>query len=405
MVSLRLLTASRIASRPIGSVAALLVSIGVAGACASSASEPPGSGVDAGGGSSGTGSGGSSGSAGSGGASGTGASSGSGGSGGGTFDAGSDAPPDPDAACGLVTEKANASPLNLYIVMDKSSTMVGSKWDSAIAGLTAFLNDANSAGINIAIKFFPRPPDSTPACDQMAYSTPTVPFDTLPNNAQPIITALNAEAPNGFSTPTYPALGGAILKGIELAQNDPASTSAVLLVTDGVPEGISGTCAGGVDPNTTQAVSTLAFNGFNFTPSVPTYVIGLPGVDQTFADTVAQAGGSGSAIVIGSTNVEVEFRNALKKIRGQALPCEYDVPSDVGSSVDLDRVNVVFTPSDGSDAQTIPQATDCSGGTGWVYDDPSNPKKIELCPGSCSTVQDDFEASLDILLGCKTVVQ
>src|SRR5262245_28829295 len=64
---------------------------------------------------------------------GAGTATGAGGNGGQIFvdGGGNDALPDPDAACGLVTEQATATPLHLYIVLDKSSTMMGTKWDAA----------------------------------------------------------------------------------------------------------------------------------------------------------------------------------------------------------------------------------------------------------------------------------
>jgi hypothetical protein len=308
-----------------------------------------------------------------------------------------------DSGCGLISQKAKSTPLHLYIVMDKSSSMAGNKWDASKAGLEAFVNSADSQGIYVGLKFFPRQPDSIPACDQPAYAIPDTPFDVLPANAQPIIQALAAQAPNGLGTPTYPALGGGLLKGIEIAQNNPGHTSAVLLVTDGVPQGPAPLC-GGVNPEDTQVIANLAGNGKNFNPPVLTYVIGLPGVDQSFANAVASAGGTDSAILVSSTNVQKEFADALAKVRGQALPCEYDLPDQVGTEFDLDHVNVWITPGGGT-AAAVPQVGDCSEGPGWYYAPPSPaaPETIVLCPTVCDGVKSDFAASVDIVLGCPTV--
>jgi hypothetical protein len=309
-----------------------------------------------------------------------------------------------DSGCGLISEKAKSTPLHLYIVMDKSSSMVGNKWDSAKVGLEAFVNSADSNGIYVGMKFFPRTPDAVPACDQQAYATPDTPFDLLPANAQPIIQALAAQSPNGLGTPTYPALGGGLLKGIEIAQNNPGHTSAVLLVTDGVPQGPAALC-GGVNPEDTQVIADLAANGKNFNPPVLTYVIGLPGVDQSFANAVASAGGTDAAILISATNVQKEFEDALAKVRGQALPCEFDIPDEVGKGeIDFDHVNVLITPGGGS-AETVPQTTDCGAGAGWYYSPapPADPQTIVLCPEVCDGLKQDFEASVDIVLGCVTV--
>src|SRR5690606_6638869 len=127
----------------------------------------------------------------------------------------------PDGACALYEEQAVIKPLNLYIMYDKSSSMAGTKWEAAKAGLAAFVADVDSTGVNVGLRFFPRAASGAAECDQNAYKDPTVPFGPLPDNAAAIINAIEAEAPNGFGTPIYPALGGAILKGIELVQASP----------------------------------------------------------------------------------------------------------------------------------------------------------------------------------------
>ncbi|MCA9627678.1 MAG: VWA domain-containing protein [Myxococcales bacterium] len=376
-------------------VCSLACAFGLAAAC-SGADEAPNQGVSGG---SGGAQGGSSGSGANGASGGSGGSAGSGG----FIDAGDGDALDPDAACGLVTERGQAFPLNLYIMLDKSNSMSGYKWDAIKDGITAFVNDADSAGLNVALNFFPR---SGPAsCDQNLFKEPSVAFGQLPGHAQSIIDAVNGEAPNGLGTTTYPALGGAILKGIENGQNDPTTKNAVLLVTDGNPQWPTQpppTCGSSDNPESTQAIANLAAAGYGFTPSVATFVVGLDGVQTNFANAVASAGGSGKAILISSTNAAQEFKDALKKVRGQALPCEYTLPSDVEEGkIAYDQVNVIFTPGTGSQ-ETLLQTEDCNSGGGWYYDDPSMPTQILLCPSACEQVKSDFDAGLDILLGCKT---
>lgn len=319
------------------------------------------------------------------------------------FDAGvGDA--DPDAACALFEEQGLTKPVNLYIMFDKSSSMAGDKWDSAKAGLVAFVNDDASAGLRVALRFFPREPDATPACDQFAYQEPTVPFGELPAHAQAIQDGMDAEQPDGFSTPVYPALGGAILKGIEVAENNPGEVSAVLLVTDGEPQGPAPTC-GGVDPEDPQVIADLAATGANYVPPVVTYVVGLPGVNQSFADLVAQAGGTDSAIVVAVTNVEEEFRQALAQVRGDAVPCEYFLPDKVqNGEFQITEVNIEISPGDGGDPTLLPQDPACTG-PGWRYDVPSAPTSIILCPETCEALKQDLGASIRIVLGCVTITR
>ncbi len=341
---------------------------------------------------------------------GSGTTSTTGGSGGGLFTGGNGgAPPDadvPDNTCGYSTEKAETHPVTLYVLVDKSSSLGGTgtyKWDAAVAGLKAFVNDEASTGISVGLRFFPRPPDNTPVCDQKAYQIPEVPFGLLPGNAAAFVAALDAATPNGMSTPIYPALGGGILAGIDIASNDPNSRSAVLLVTDGAPQGPAPTC-GGVNPEDPAVIEALAKVGADFNPPVVTYVVGLPGVNQAFANGVAAAGGTGSAILVGNVNVEQEFKDALAKVRGDALPCDYAVPKKVADGeFEVTEVNVVVTYS-GKDPAFVTQVSTCGNKDGWHYDDPANPKRIVLCPATCSKLHGDFKAKIEIALGCETII-
>lgn len=312
--------------------------------------------------------------------------------------------PDPDAACAMVTQEAISAPLNLYILMDKSSSMAGTKWDSAKVGLTAFVNNPKFAGTRVALRFFPRDPDNTPECDHNAYKEPLVPFAALPGNAAAIEAAIEAEAPDGFTTPIYPALNGALNKGIEVAQNNPGEASAVLLVTDGQPQGPSGTC-GSVNPEDPAVIAGVAAAAAAFDPPVFTYVIGLPGANQTFANQVAAAGGTTEAVLVSATNVAVEFEQALARVTGEALPCDYEVPTEVQSGeVAITSVNVLLT-LDGGEPALLPQDAACAGGDGWRYDDAGGPTRVVLCPSTCAAIKEAQAAKIQILLGCATIVE
>jgi hypothetical protein len=352
-------------------------------ACSPNASAPESSSFD-------TGTGGSQ--SGTGGGGGAGATQGTGGAGGEIIVDVDSGVPDPDAACGLVTENGNRTPLNLYVMLDQSASMSGFRWTAATTGLEALAADPASAGIRLALKLFPRAPDNDPVCDALPYKVPDVPFGELPGNASAIAAALSGE-PNGFSTPIYPALSGGLLKGIELVKNNPEETSAVLLVTDGEPEG-----ACEKDP---VKIVEMAKNGA--AKHVLTYVIGLPGVNPTLANEIAAAGGTGKAIVIGKENVEADFVKALAKVRGEALPCSYALPSKVGSDFDVNQVNVLFTDNGGT-TNVIAQDEACTG-EGWHYDDAANPTEIVLCPASCALAKDAGTGKIQVLLGCKTQIK
>ena len=305
-----------------------------------------------------------------------------------------------DGNCGLYEHEAVSLPVNLYIMFDRSSSMVGDKWDNAKLGLKAFLGDPHSAGLRVGLRFFPRPPDSTPVCDQKAYAEPEVAFGELPGNQAALETALDAASPDGFSTPMYPALGGAILKGIELAEAEPDVVSAVLLVTDGQPQGPAASC-GGVDPTDPAQVAALAAIGAKFKPPVRTYVVGLPGVDQTSANLIANEGGTDSAILVSASDVEKQFREALGKVRGDVLPCRYELPTEIlEGEVTLSEVNVQISPSDG-EPYIVPRNDDCDG-DGWHYEGTKEDTEIVLCPKTCEALKSDPGIAIRVLLGCAT---
>jgi hypothetical protein len=309
--------------------------------------------------------------------------------------------PNFDAACGIVTEEAHGAQVDLYIALDRSSSMAGDKWDGAKDGLKAFLTDKTSAGLEVALNFFPL--DGSPTCDQMTYKTPAVDFGALPGNAAALDGAMSSESPSGFDTPIYPALGGAILGAKGQADANPGHVAAVLLVTDGAPQGPAASC-GSVDPEDPNAIATLATAGVGY--GVKTFVVGLPGVDLSIANQIAVAGGTTGAIIVDSVDVQNNFKAALSKVRGETLPCSFAIPDKVEKGqVDPRHVNVEITPGGGSLA-TLPQNADCGDdGLGWKYDDPADPKQIILCPKSCDKLQSDYAARVDILLGCVTILK
>lgn len=313
------------------------------------------------------------------------------------LDAGSDSALLGDAACAAFREQANETPLSLYVMLDKSASMEP-RWNRAMAGLKAFLQDPQSAGIHVAINFFPKS-SQHPECSSEGYLDPAVDFGLLPGHASALISAIDAEKPDGRSTPVHPALGGAIRKAMALAkaakdEQRPAS-AAVLLVTDGEPEG---NCKDDHAVNAAQAAQGLE-NG------VRTFVVGLPGVNPAFANLVAEAGGTEKAIVIESNDVEGEFRKALAEVRGQALPCDFALPEKVvNGSIAIDQVNVVYSKGGDGEKEFFPQSPSCDG-DGWHYDDPQNPTKIVLCPSTCATLKADWNGKLDVELGCQTIIR
>jgi len=91
------------------------------------------------------------------------------------------------------------------------------------------------------------------------------------------------------------------------------------------------------------------------------------------------------------------------------LPCVYPIPDPPdGTEFDPFRVNVVYTPGDGSGEQVFPyvgtdDGADCTAG-GWFYDDPDSPDAIQICPSTCAAISADPAGRVDIAFGCQTFI-
>jgi hypothetical protein len=66
------------------------------------------------------------------------------------------------SACGTVVQKAEFIELDMYLLIDKSSSMLeqtsagGTKWTAIERALEAFLNDPGSAGFGVGLQYFPQ---------------------------------------------------------------------------------------------------------------------------------------------------------------------------------------------------------------------------------------------------------
>jgi Mg-chelatase subunit ChlD len=108
-----------------------------------------------------------------------------------------------------------------------------------------------------------------------------VPIARLPDVASSITAALDANAPGG-TTPTEPALAGAIEYAKAFTDATPEQTAVVVFVTDGMPNGCNSTVAG---------AAAIAQAGYSAAPSIKTYVVGLGATAAL--DEIALAGSGG----------------------------------------------------------------------------------------------------------------
>jgi len=221
---------------------------------------------------------------------------------------------------------------------------------------------------------------------------------SLPGGASVIGSAIAAARPDGNTTPTYPALAGALKYAGGWNQAHPDHITIVVLATDGEPTGCN--------PNEVSTIAAIAEKGFSSNPPVRTFVLGIGNLSALNQIARAGSGGTEDVILVGGADPGQAFLDALNGIRG-GFACRYKLPvPPQGETLDTALVNVDFTPQGGG-VERFPgvgSAADCAGQPGWYYDNPAAPNEIVLCPASCDRLS-SVPGTVDVLLGCKTAVR
>jgi hypothetical protein len=301
-------------------------------------------------------------------------------------------------ACASEEAQAETAILNMIVVLDRSASMEPNLWTPSKNALSAYFNDMNQTGTNVAMTFFPieNPADNN-GCNISHYDPPHVPFEPIPTNANVLINAMNAENASGPDTPTYGAIYGTLQYANAHQDLNPNEVTIVVFASDGDPNGCTG------NQNDIPIIAGVAQSALNYN-GVRTYVIAINGADVAALDTIAAAGGTTQAFDV--TMNTAQFTAAMENIKGQALACEFLIPTPSNpNEFDPLKVNVTYTPGGSNTPENLLQANDaadCGTEPGWYYDNPVNPTKIFLCPATCTTVQADSAANVKFLFGCPT---
>lgn len=315
------------------------------------------------------------------------------------------APLEADAAedaCNGVSVEAEAVPVDLFVIMDRSQSMgeavkggTMTRWEALRGAVQSFTEAPGAAEIRAGIGFFSRSGSGDDAgdCDPDTYAEPSVPIGVISEVGADLVAAMGEVTPGGL-TPTVPALEGAIDYARTWASENPGRATLVVLVTDGFPT----QCVN--DPN---RISQAARAGYESAERVRTFVIGVGEVAKFNLDNYARAGGTKSAYLTDAGDITSSFVDALNNITSRALACEYQLPpAPDGMKLDTGKVQVVYTPPSGN-AEEVPSISSLgacakNANGGWYYDDPNQPSKITVCPCTCAR----FGAGrVDVRLGCK----
>jgi hypothetical protein len=247
------------------------------------------------------------------------------------------------------------------------------------------------------------------SCQATDYRNPAVVIGALPEPAAPIAAVLGALRPEErIGTPIGPAVTGALAYLRAHVAATPGRRGALIFTADGEIN----IC----EPGTIEGVAQVLSAARAAAPSLTTYVIGVfPPAEQAFVvpdlNRLATAGGGGMPFVLDPMgDLTQKLLDALGKIRGAALPCEYLIPRPrTGDTIDFQKVNVGFTAASG--AETIPyvaSAPRCDPMRGgWYYDvDPAVPgnipTRVVICPATCTRFKAETAgAKVDLLFGCK----
>lgn len=315
------------------------------------------------------------------------------------------------SACASVNSAVELEPVHLAFAFDVSGSMGKGdkpwhdkklKWDPVVSATRTFFEAPSSGGLTASLTFFPSE-SANRLCNASEYNTPDVAMTSLPSKV--FGQAIDAITPTTSrewrsGTPTL-----AVVRGSRTFVGDYRKTHAgryaVVLVTDGYPQ-LCGADVDNVDVVVEEAKTALGAN-------LQTYVIGVanpavPDAPDTVSDLhrIAAAGGTEHAYLINTGDPAATantFTTAIEQIRKAAISCSVAIPSaDAG---EFDKRNVLVHYKTGSATRELKYDKGCTTESAWHYDNVENPTEIVLCNSTCSEVQANPAAALEVEFACE----
>lgn len=325
--------------------------------------------------------------------------------------------------CREVVFAAQANPVNVLILLDRSTSMLDladmavpgvTRWDAVTAALRAFVNSPQAENARVGLQFFGLT-NGADDCSVAKYTTPAVPIAPLAANRAALINAIDTTLP-GSLTPTAPAVAGALSYALQVAR-DPANAevpTVMVLASDGLPSECGPTDANGapivsfreiIDTLESYSAPPTDASGTPMQPPVRTFIVGTTELKNN-AQSLAEAGNGQAFLVGGGTpgaDLEARFLDALLSIIVRPLDCEIDVPQtapDTNEAVDFEKVRLRFTGASSGSTTEFPRTTGpqtCGVSQAWFYEDANPPTKIFLCRNACDSLG---AGELKLELGC-----
>jgi hypothetical protein len=333
-----------------------------------------------------------------------------------------------NGSCSDWNATSTAMPSSLMLVVDVSLSMNDTtdttgrrtKWDITREALTNALN-ALPPETQVGLLLYPNQSPSTgstaqevSACVNVgALVSPSALGNGARGHRQDLINALDtADVRDGRGTPTHDALATAY---DAFAQSGLTANGFVVLITDGQPNIMRGCIASGngggfqdVDPEPIVAEAADASSR-----GISTFVIGSPGSEQgrEWLSRAAQAGGTAYAgcsdtgpdychfDMTTEPDFSAALNQALAQIAGSVISCSYPIPEPPpGETLDLDKVNIVYTAGGGSVLILRNDQADCA--VGWQYT--ADGTGIDLCSETCTSATQESAATVELFFGCDT---
>jgi len=229
------------------------------------------------------------------------------------------------------------------------------------------------------------------SCVAADYASLVVGVGTLPDARSKLLLGLDTRTPNG-STPTLPALEGAVSAASRWQDTHAGDKAIVLLATDGLPTVCDPTIMGSALPTAgIPAVVKAAKSGV--ADGVQTYVVGVFAPDeQASAESalgqIAKGGGTDHAFVVTTdSTVSSQLVTTFNKIRNHADKCEYSIPWPKPGGIDPLSLSVTAR---GVPVSRVTSAANCDPTQGGFYfdRDPTPgvlPHRVILCPATCGS--------------------